>query len=271
MPLPLILGAGAVGFVVNRLMAADSNNARASRMTTRALNQMGETQRKLAIQQETTAKSLLKLANRKRGVVKSSIEPFLNIYQQIMQLDMDEVDPEQKGRWNKLINQGVPTMKHMITVSGAAMSDKELIVNMLFSFKHGGIIGSIVKDSEIEVQLARARKRQAAAISEKMQNEAAVLEGIATEAEAHAGLLAKLNVFFLKSISHSADIIQRNGTNRASYSRDDRAALMTCINLAGAVYDILQTPLFDEDGNIHQEIEKTLAMGEQYLVMLQKG
>lgn len=46
---------------------------------------------------------------------------------------------------------------------------------------------------------------------------------------------------------------------------------MTCINLAGAVYDILQTPLFDEDGNIHQEIEKTLAMGEQYLVMLQKG
>jgi hypothetical protein len=40
---------------------------------------------------------------------------------------------------------------------------------------------------------------------------------------------------------------------------------MTCINIAGAIKTVIDTPLLDKDGNIAKESQEALEIGNQYL------
>lgn len=265
MALPLILGAVGVGIVGSLLNEADNNNERATRMNARAFNHMGEAKHNLAVQNEKTRKALVKLSNRKKGIMHSSIRKFVNLYERIINVVLDDQDDNLKALCVSMQNESLPSMRQMVNVSGMAMTERELVVNMLFSFKHGGIVGSILKDSEINIQVASMRKRQANTIAAQSENEEVVLRGIYEQAEAFSELLAKLNLLFIKSLQVTEEIITRNGNNRSAYNEDDYKALMTCINLAKAVKTVVDAPLFEENGEISQVVQEATAIGQKYL------
>ena len=262
--LPVILGAGAVvgGLLLNK---ADSNNERADRMNAKAFNRMGEARRSLMVQAEKTQKSLTKLANRKKGIMLTSIKSFVELYEQIIKINLAEHGTDLEPVIASIAEDDLPSMKQMVTVSGMAMTDRELIVIMLFSFQHGGILGSILKDSEINMKVASMRKKQADVIASQSENEEAILRGVYEQAEAYSDLLAKMNLLLMKSIRHTKDIISANGNDRSRYTEADYKSLMTCINLAKSVKTIVDAPLFDEDGEISRAVREAMEIGERYL------
>lgn len=261
--LPVILGAGAVvgGLLLNK---ASNNNERADRMNAKAFNRMGEAKRSLMAQTEKTQKSLTKLANRKKGIMRTSIKSFVELYEQIIKINLIEHGADLEPVISS-ITDDLPSMKQMVTVSGMAMTDRELIVTMLFSFHHGGILGSILKDSEINMKVASMRKRQANVIAAQSENEETVLKGIYEQAEAYSDLLAKMNLLLMKSIRHTRDIISANGNDRSKYTENDYKSLMTCINLAKSVKTVVDASLFDEDGEISQAVREAMELGGKYL------
>ena len=74
-----------------------------------------------------------------------------------------------------------------------------------------------------------------------------------------------MNLLFLKSIQHTDKIIDGHGFDRQNYSADDKKSLMSCINLAKAIKDILEAPLFEADGKISQQANRALVVGDEYI------
>lgn len=44
---------------------------------------------------------------------------------------------------------------------------------------------------------------------------------------------------------------------------------MTCVNLAKMMSDILKAPLFDSNGKLSNQIDKTLSTGNEYIQKMQ--
>ena len=58
---------------------------------------------------------------------------------------------------------------------------------------------------------------------------------------------------------------QNKKTDVKNYSEYDKSVLMTCVNFAVALSDIIDVPVVDEKGQICQEAEKMIVSGEKYL------
>lgn len=266
MALPLI-GLVLAGSFVKNMMDADSNNERATRINLRAINGMGEAARKAHEQEEKTKQSLLKLANRKCGILKTTMKNFIDIYEKIIKINFKENEAFVKAG-NSLVNiENLNEIKHMTTVAGISMSSQETIGTMLFrgyGFM-GGISGVIAKESEINISVAKMRKRQADVIAAQSETIELALEAVHDKAECFSQLLAKLNLLFMKSIQQTSTIIERNGINKKNYTEADKAALMNCINVAGTMKDLFAAPLFDETGEMSKQGLAAIQIGEKYL------
>lgn len=273
MALPLVFAAiGAATFVKN-IMDADSNNERAIEINAKAFNRIGEAKRKLSEQEDKTKQSLVKLANRKRGIINSSMKNFLNLYEKIIKIDFEENEKSLDFNCNTLTAENLKEIKYMTSVAGIAMSSKEILGTMLFrgfGFM-GGISGVIAKEAEINVSVASMRKRQANVISSQSETTESILEYVYEKSENFSRLLAKLNLFFMKSIQHTTNIIKKNGVNKKNYTVEDKSALMNCINFASAIKKVLDVPLFDENGEISEQSITALQIGEEYLAKLNQA
>lgn len=265
MALPILLGLGAAGLFGLTMNSVDKNNERADKMNAKAFNRMGEAKRSLMEQGEKTQNALTKLANRKKGIMASGMKRFVDLYEKLIRIELTEHDDGLEALLKSFGAEELPSMKQMVSVSGMAMTDRELVVTMLCSFKHGGILGSILKDSEINVQIASLRKKQANAIASQSENEEIVLKGIYDQAEAFSDLLAKLNFLFLRSIKTSDDIITQKGDEISRYTKTDHQQLMTCVNMAKAIKTVVDAPLFDENGAVSEAVKEAMAIGQNCL------
>lgn len=265
MALPILLGLGAAGLFGLTMNSVDNNNERAERLNAKAFNRMGEAKKSLMLQGEKTQKALTKLANRKKGIMASGMKRFVELYEKLIKIELTEHDDGLDSLLKSLDADDLPSMKQMVAVSGRAMTDKELVVTMLCSFKYGGILGSILKDSEIDVQIASLRKKQANAIASQSENEEIVLKGIYDQAEAFSELLAKLNFLFLRSIKTSDEIIAQKGNDSSCYTKTDHQYLMTCVNMAKSIKTAIDAPLFDENGEVSGAVKKAMSIGQDCL------
>ena len=73
------------------------------------------------------------------------------------------------------------------------------------------------------------------------QSVAEVYDAIIGRAERIASLLMRMNALFLGSIFETEKVITQNGTNAKAYNQQDMGILMTCVNLAGAMSEIINT------------------------------
>ena len=131
------------------------------------------------------------------------------------------------------------------------------------------IVGAIKKEARINLDLAYSRNDEAEVIAHNTDTARIALEGIDDKANSLLMLLAKLNALFLKSIQYTSEIIERRGLNKRSYSVDDKKALMTCVNFATTLSDILKAPLFDSNGKLSNQIDATLSTGNEYIKKMQ--
>ena len=91
------------------------------------------------------------------------------------------------------------------------------------------------------------------------------LEAIADGADKISDLLSKLNALFMQSINYTNDIIDERGFDRSNYDAEDRKALMTCMNIAKTIKEIIDSPVIDGDNNISKESKRVIKIGNAYI------
>lgn len=265
--LPIAVIGGAK--LISDIWQSDKMTKEALSVNYEAYTTVESASRKLQAQNEKLDGTLKKLANRKKGIMNTSLPKFVEIHQKVVQINFEKfhnVDIEQSLTFPA---ESLNNINKMISVSGVSMSDKEILGTFLFSFEYGGIGGAIKKDARINLDVAYTRSDEAEVIAYNIDNTRIALEGINAKAESFLKLLAQLNALFLKSMNYTTEIIERNGYNVENYNDEEIDAIMNCINFAKALSDILKAPLFDSNGKLSNQINETLKTGNEYIKKFQ--
>lgn len=252
------------------MIKADKHNAEADRINIKALNMLGNAEREQREQEQKTMQSLEKLANRKRGIISTSISEFISLYEKIMTINFNESDGIKQLEMSQLSVAVIGEMKSMITVAGYALSPNQAVSTFLVGvLKFGGLVGGvsslIAKEAELEVASARLRRKQADVATSQSETVKVALDAIYQRAERMSKLLAQLNVLFRKSIEVTSGIIEKNGRDRRNYSTQEKKYIENCLNFADAVKKILDVPLLDETGELTIKSVEAIQTGESYL------
>ena len=266
---PIIVG-GIIGAKsISDIWQADKYEREARSVNYEAYSLIETANRKLKSQSEKTESTLMKLANRKRGIMSSSLPKFIEVYEKIKRIEFEDVDLSDDSKALIIQSENINAINKMISVSGVQLSDKEIIGTYLFSIEYGGLFGAIKKDAKINLDLAYTRSNEAEVIAHNIDTARIAIEAIIAKAERFLKLLAQMNMLFLKSLQYTSELIERNGYNKRNYSVEDKKALMNCMNFAKAVKDILTVPLFDSDGKVSQQVNQALETGNEYINQLQ--
>ena len=265
---PLLIGVGTLR-LVSDVWKADGYNREARHVNYEAFTMVEAASRKFQTQREKLDETLTKLANRKRGIIGSSLTKFVNVYERIKRIDFDEMHSVDAEKSLALRPENLSAINQMISVSGVQMSTEQTLGTFLFSWEYGGIGGAIKKEARINLDVAYTRSDEAEVIAHQTDTARLAVEGITDKAESVLKLLTQMNALFLKSLQHTSEIIDQRGSNKRNYSVDDKKALMNCMNFAKAISDILKAPLFDSNGKLSRQIDETLNTGNEYIKKIQ--
>ncbi|WP_414698312.1 hypothetical protein [Peptacetobacter sp. AB845] len=211
--------------------------------------------------QKQVDNALLRVANRKRGILSTSIKEFLEIYDKIIKINFIESDEIKKLNQSSLALQNISELKCSVSNAALPLSDKEIILKFALT----GVGGLMIADSKRNLSIANSQMKISRVIEEQAQSISVILDYITDISGKIASLLSKLNILFNKSIKESKILINEKGINRKNYNKEDRDILMTCINIADAIKKIIDAPIIDENGEIKEETLKIISIGNEYL------
>ena len=248
---------------------ADDYNREARHFNYEAFTMVEAASRKLRSQYEKLESTILKLANRKKGIISGTLPKFIAVHEKIVRINFNKRLSAEAVRSLTMSPESLSVMNQMISVSGINMSTQETLGTFLFSREYWGIGGAIKKEARINLDVAYTRSDEADVIAHNIDTARIALEGIDDKAESVLKLLAQMNALLLKSIQNTGKIIERNGFDVEYYGDADIDDIMNCCNFAAATSDILKAPLFDSNGKLSGQIDKTLSTGNEYIKKMQ--
>lgn len=287
------IAVGCLAKVIYDMNESDKINERAQTKSLKAMNRLAEANL-LAQQQIEAAKlSILRLANRKRGILTSSMKSFLDIYEKIKVINFTEGEGiKELSDFTIDIRQ---ELNYQISVASVPMTEKEAMAS-LFSMALLGsgvsplaqtapcmatgvvagpvgriaaasmvVSASIKQDANKNLHMASAISKQANVISEQAKTISIAYDAVSQRADRITDVLTKLNVLFVKILQITKESIDKNGSDKTRYTLDERKKLAVCVNLAGAIKDILDTPLLNEKGDITLKSLEAIQTGEEYI------
>lgn len=246
---------------IHQMIKADKNNAQAAKINTKAFTRIATADAKITSLEQLTEKSILRLANRKKGILQTSIKSFLEVYDKIIKINFQPGDGIKELENLSLSPSQVGELKKLSQGASLSLTDAQILTSFLIS----GIPGLIVKESEYNVSLAQIRNKQSLIIESQAETICTYLESIASHANMISDLLTKLNVLFIKVLNTTQSIIEINGFNRSNYSTQDKESLMTCINFASALKNILDAKLLDGQSEISKEAIECIENSNKFL------
>lgn len=214
---------------------------------------------------EFTEKRLANVVKKKRAIIQNTLPKFVEVYEKIQKIEIE----------NKTLLDEI-TLKNSIQKLGVLnamalsvkkeFSDKELICGILTK----GLFGMMELDSQKFLSAANSQVRASNVVYSQAESVAEVYDAICGRADRISKLLMTMNALFVKSIDETARVINSNGLNVRNYTERDKGVLMTCVNIAGAMSDIINVPVVDEKGQICESAVKMIETGEQYIIKMKK-
>ena len=264
---PLIIG-GLALHTFSGVWTADNYNREARQVNYEAFTLVEAAARKLRAQYEKVESTMLKLANRKRAVMSSSLPKFVAVHERIVQINFSRRLSDNVIGNLALRPENLSAINQMISVSGVQMSTEQTLGTFIF----GGLIGgAIKKEARINLDVAYTRSDEAEVIAHNIDTARLAVEGINDKADSVLKLLTQMNALLLKSIQHTSTLVERNGFDVERYSDADIDDIMNCCNFAVAVSDVLKAPLFDANGKLSRQVDETLSTGNEYVKKIQSA
>lgn len=212
-----------------------------------------------------TDKRLQNVAKKKRAIVQNTVPKFVEVYGQIQKIEI-----ENKFNWDELtIRNNVQKLAiyHSITISEKKnFSDKELVCGLITK----GIGKMMVIESERYLSAANNQMRAADVLYSQSESIVEVYDAIIQRADRIANLLMGMNALFIRSINETEKTIEKNGLNVKNYTEYDKGILMTCVNIASAMSDLIDIPVVNEKGEIVETANNMIIIGEKYLTEMNK-
>lgn len=212
---------------------------------------------------EYTDKRLANVAKKKRAIIQNTIPRFVSVYEQIQKIEI-----ENKSSINEIaIANSVHKLGALETFTMSVkkeFTDKELVCGFITK----GFNKLMVMDSERFLSAANSQMRASNVVYSQAQSISEAYDAICGRADRIAQLLMAMNALFIKSIAETERVISINGLNVRNYSEYDKGVLMTCVNIAGAMSDIIDVPVVDEQGQLCQSAVNMIETGEQYLIKM---
>lgn len=247
---------------IKNMSQADKNDAKSEALNLKAFNRVATAENELYNQKYKTSQAIEKLASRKKAILSTSFKEFLNLYEQLMKINFTESDGMRELDVLSINSASFGEVQDLVLFASKELSSSQLITTMVFK---GGISGIVKKESEINLSEAKMRNSYSCVIESQSQTNCVILSGINQRANQIADLLAKLNVLFVKSLLTSRQLIQTRGLDKANYTKEDRECLATCLNLAHALKEIIDSPLLNEHGELEQASQRAIETGNEYL------
>ena len=246
---------------------SDRLNEQADRRIRKSLNRLADAHAEQKKTEELMETAVLRLTNRKNAVLTSTMDDFLGLYEKIIKINFTE------SEGIKELGQFVPAvvgeMKMQITTIRNIPKTPTITKNVVIGYLIGGLAGavssSIVDDSKRALSQARIQAKQAEAAATQAETIGLAYQGIIERVNRMTDVLTKLNILFYKGIQESKQVIEKNGTDKGRYSEQDRKVLAACINMAGAVKSILDTPIIDREGELTKKSLEAITRGEKCL------
>lgn len=264
-----ITGAIAIslGKAIYDMHKSDQLNEQAERKQHKALKRIAEARAEQEQTAEIMEKAVLRLTNRKNAVLISTMNDFLALYQKIIKINFTESEGiRELGTFTPVIaNEMQMQITTVRNLPKTPVVTKNVVVGYLIGGLAGAITSSIVDDSQRNLDQARLQSKQADAVVTYTQTVGLAYQGITERVNRMTDVLTKLNLLFYKGIQESEKIIEKNGSDKRSYSAKEREILAVCINMAGAVKAILDTPIIDKNGEVTKKSLEAIVIGEKSL------
>lgn len=265
----MIVEALAIGAVAKLFYSVDKSmktDEAALKKYAKAFERNSEAELLIQKKAEYTDKRIANVAKKKRAVIEVSVPKFADVYGKIQKLEFTGNSGSELPAL--LNNSGKLAVLETMTMSvKREFTDKELVCGWIFQ----GIGKLMEKDSKLYLSAANNQMSAANTAYSQAESIAAVYDAITARADRIATLIMNMNALFLRSIQQTKEVIDRNGTNVRNYSEIDKGALMTCVNLAAAMADLINIPVVDENGQICEVAEKMLSTGEECLNEMKKA
>ena len=188
----------------------------------------------------------------------------MEVYGQIQKIELEKKNKDELAIMEGKNIQKIEFLDHISVVHKKNYTDKELVCGLLTR----GLGKLMVMDSERYMAAANSQMRASNVAYAQAESVAEVYDAIVGRADRIANVLMKMNVLFVKSIQETEATIARNGLNVRNYSEYDKGVLMTCVNLAAAVSDMMDVPVVDEKGQVSEAAMEMIQTGEAYIAKM---
>lgn len=253
--------AAILGYGIKKMVDIDKKNESADKTTLKSLERVSKARENLRIKQEEVHYSIIKLANRKKGILLTTIKEFISYYELLMKIDFTEGAGIKELKNLQLPQNNLKELQGLVLTASTKMSDRKLIGTFILK----GIPGLLESDADDRLREARVLRKQANLIESQSETGIVVLEGIKIRADKITEVLTNLNILFMKSLIVMKQAILEKGTNKNLYTDYDKKQIMVTVNFALTIKKIIDSKLIDEEGEITKQSLEALSKGEEYL------
>lgn len=256
-----------VGKVVHDMRESDRINEQAGKKSIKSFSRIAEAQIAQREAEEAMNNAVLRLTNRKRAILSTSMKDFLMVYEKLVRINFVESDGiRELDSFTPAIAENLHTQISAVqNMPQTPVLTKNVVIGCLLGGIFGAVTSSIVDDSKRSLDLARMQSRQADVIAQQAKGISLAYQAVTERASSMTDVLTKLNILFIKGIRYTDSLIEKRGVDKGKYTLEDRKSLAACINLAGVVKSILDTPIIDMEGEITQKSLETIQLGERCL------
>lgn len=212
---------------------------------------------------EYTEKRLGNVVKKKRAILQNTVPRFIEVYQQIQKIEIENKTIINEVALKESV-QKLGVLQSMSLSLKKETSDKELLCGLLIK----GVFGMMDLDSKKYLSAANSQMRASNVVYSQAQSLGEIYDAICGRADRISQLLMAMNALFVRSINETERVINSNGLNVRKYSEYDKGILMTCVNIAGAVSDIINVPVIDDKGQLCDAAIEMIETGEKYMTKM---
>lgn len=261
----------AEGTLLGAVVKTISDVNKATEMDEQALKKYGKAferskEAELLVQKkiEFAEKRVANVAKKKRAILKNTVPQFVDVYSRIQKVEIS-VGTSQTEIGFRDIEEKLNQIDYPAIIKKNEFTDKELLSSTLFK----GIGNTIKADSERYLSAASSQSKASFVVYSQAESMAEVYDMIIGRADRISNILMRLNVLFVASIQQTDKTIQKNGLDISNYTEYEKGVLMTCVNIAVAMADMMNIPVLDESGQLSEKAVGMIASGEEYLDKMQ--
>lgn len=276
------------GKCIHDMMKSDKLEQQAVDKTIRSLDKLSKAQAERNAAKERMNQEVIRFGNRKRGILFSSMQQFVDLYKRIIKINFSKkeeaaifknfsvIEQSEMELNVKMVQKDIKTpgpTKNVVAgclvggvggLSGGILNFS-LGASNIAAMGAGAFVGavssSIVDDSKRKLEMANIEAKRARMLAIQNNSIELAYDAITQRVTRMTDVLTKLNVMFVKSIHNTEKIIDKNGVDKRNYSKADREQLATCIDLVVTIKKFIDAPIVDEEGKVTKKSEEVLMLG----------